>query len=312
MKNFFGILFLFTLLYSCETPVAYIPPADELKDGYKRYSCRFVNDWRNNDVKYYFFDINLDKKIGLFNYATFYEGKKPKWNTSHYFTYIDNQKASFKYGYSVTTFYHKSGDLSNDGKIYARCSLWEDRSKVVVKTELKKKEPKKIVAKKTKAEKNVEEKTLEETLIDIFGDRELDKIEGLWGYTREGEKEPRVYLMVRSEDYLYEEIVISHPVKAFQDDISTRIVEKINNNSYKVKGTWLNKNKKKWKRDGKITLIDKFKIKFEYKETCYADDDCFKEHVYYKQKVWPPETYSESLDLTEEEAEKLKSIMIND
>ena len=170
MKNFFGILFLFTLLYSCETPVAYIPPADELKDGYKRYSCRFVNDWRNNDVKYYFFDINLDKKIGLFNYATFYEGKKPKWNTSHYFTYIDNQKASFKYGYSVTTFYHKSGDLSNDGKIYARCSLWEDRSKVVVKTELKKKEPKKIVAKKTKAEKNVEEKTLEETLIDIFGD----------------------------------------------------------------------------------------------------------------------------------------------
>ena len=93
MKNFFGILFLFTLLYSCETPVAYIPPADELKDGYKRYSCRFVNDWRNNDVKYYFFDINLDKKIGLFNYATFYEGKKPKWNTSHYFTYIDNQKA---------------------------------------------------------------------------------------------------------------------------------------------------------------------------------------------------------------------------
>jgi len=302
MKKFLSILFLFVLLNSCETPVAYIPPADELKDGYKRYNCRFVEEWQNNNIKYYFFDINLNKKIGLFNYATYYEGKKPQWNTSHYFTYVDNQKASFKRGYSVTTFYHKSGDLSHDGKIYARCSLWEDRSIVVAKTEPTKTEPE-------KTESSGKEESLEETLNNVFGDRKLDDIEGLWGYQREGEKKARIYIIIKSENYLYEEIVVFHPVERFVDEVSTRIIKKINNSSYKVKGTWLNKNKKEWQRDGKITFMNKFKIRFEYKEACHTDDDCFKENVYYKEKIWPPQTYTDDLGLDEEQTEKLKNLI---
>tara|TARA_Y100000590_G_scaffold119438_1_gene136716 strand:- start:2186 stop:3115 length:930 start_codon:yes stop_codon:yes gene_type:complete len=308
MKKFFGILFLFTLLYSCETPVAHIPPADELKDGYKRYNCRFVDEWQNNNVKYYFFDINLNKKIGLFNFATYYEGKKPSWNRSIYFTYIDNQKASFKNGNSLTTFYHKSGDLSYDGKIYARCSLWEDRSIIVAKTEPKKKETKKTTT-ETKPERRGEEKSLEETLSDIFGDRKLDKIEGLWGYQREGEDKARIYIIIKSENYLYEEIVVFHPVERFVDEISTRIIKKINDNSYKIKGTWLNKHKEEWQREGKITFMSKNEIKFEYKETCHTNDDCFKESIYYKQKIWPPETYTDEMGLDEEQTEKLKNLI---
>ena len=300
MKKLFGILFLFTLLTSCANPVS-------------RYQ-NFMGDPENALVAtaYDGFGIGVgEATIEHAVYAAFRTCEHYNPNATCTLKQINGRVVSYSEAREWRGRYNKNSmylsyvfrdggyTIINDtGKRHKETQTTQTTQ--VTQTE------------STKPEKNVEEKTLEETLVDIFGDRELDKIEGLWGYKREGEKEPRVYLMVRSEDYLYEEIVISHPVKAFQDDISTRIVEKINNNSYKVKGTWLNKNKKKWKRDGKITLIGKFKIRFEYKETCYTDDDCFKEHIYYKNKFWPPETYSESLDLTEEQSEKLKSIMIDD
>tara|TARA_B100001540_G_scaffold313496_1_gene336530 strand:+ start:339 stop:1277 length:939 start_codon:yes stop_codon:yes gene_type:complete len=312
MKKLFGILFLFTLLTSCADPVA-------------RYQ-NFMGDPENALVAtaYDGFGIGVgEATIEHAVYAAFRTCEHYNPNDTCILKQINGRVVSYSEAREWRVKYNKNSMYLSYGFSNGGYSIINDTGKRHKETQTTQttqttqatqatQTTQTTQTETTKPEKNVEEKTLEETLLDIFGDRELDKIEGLWGYTREGEKEPRVYLMVRSEDYLYEEIVISHPVKAFQDDISTRIVEKINNNSYKVKGTWLNKNKKKWKRDGKITLIDKFKIKFEYKETCYADDDCFKEHVYYKQKVWPPETYSESLDLTEEETEKLKSIMIND
>ena len=126
---------------------------------------------------------------------------------------------------------------------------------------------------------------------------------------KEREKESRIYIIVKSKDYLYKEIVVFHPVERFVDKISTRIVNKINKNSYKVKGTWLNKNKKEWERDGRITLLsDKSRLKFEYKETCYTDDDCFENNTYYKKKIWPQLTYTEEIGLNEEQTEKLKKL----
>jgi len=300
MKKLFGILFLFTLLTSCVNPVA-------------RYQ-NFMGDPENALVAtaYDGFGIGVgEATIEHAVYAAFRTCEHYNPNATCTLKQINGRVVSYSEAREWRGRYNKNSMYLSYGFSNGGYTIINDTGKRHKETQTTQ-TTQVTQTESTKPEKNVEEKTQEETLVDIFGDRELDKIEGLWGYIREGEKEPRVYLMVRSEDYLYEEIVISHPVKAFQDDISTRIVEKINNNSYKVKGTWLNKNKKKWKRDGKITLIGKFKIRFEYKETCYTDDDCFKEHIYYKNKFWPPETYSESLDLTEEQSEKLKSIMIDD
>ena len=179
---------------------------------------------------------------------------------------------------------------------------------------VKKKKEEKIIAIKKKTKKKEIKKTkknqsFEELLNDIYGDRVIDDVEGLWGYKKEREKESRIYIIVKSKDYLYKEIVVFHPVERFVDKISTRIVNKINKNSYKVKGTWLNKNKKEWERDGRITLLsDKSRLKFEYKETCYTDDDCFENNTYYKKKIWPQLTYTEEIGLNEEQTEKLKKL----
>ncbi len=55
--------------------------------------------------------------------------------------------------------------------------------------------------------------------------------------------------------------------------------------------------------------MSKNEIKFEYKETCHTNDDCFKESIYYKQKIWPPETYTDEMGLDEEQTEKLKNLI---
>ena len=152
------------------------------------------------------------------------------------------------------------------------------------------------------------EELLEEFLYEKFGDRKIDDIEGLWGYKREQEKEPRFYVIIKSEEYLYIEIVAYHPIREFENQISTKIIKKINNNSYKVKRTWIDKNRNKWERDGIITVIGKFKLKFESKEECLTNGDCYKANIIYKEKFWPQKTYSDEVNLTEEQSEKLKKI----
>ena len=64
------------------------------------------------------------------------------------------------------------------------------------------------------------EELLEEFLYEKFGDRKIDDIEGLWGYKREQEKEPRFYVIIKSEEYLYIEIVAYHPIREFENQIS--------------------------------------------------------------------------------------------
>ena len=107
---------------------------------------------------------------------------------------------------------------------------------------------------------------------------------------------------------MYIEIVAYHPIREFENQISTKIIKKINNNSYKVKRTWIDKNRNKWERDGIITVIDKFKLKFESKEECLTNGDCYKADIIYKEKFWPQKTYSDEVNLTEEQSEKLKKI----
>ena len=171
---------------------------------------------------------------------------------------------------------------------------------------LKKTETKK---KQEKTKKNNEEEDLEVILKDIYGDRELDNIEGLWGYRQDNEKEGRVYLIFKSEDYLYEEMVIYHPVREFEGQISTKIIKKINKNSFQTKATWLNGDKVD-ERSGTVKIIDKFKLKFETSRHCYSSEkDCLKAGTIYKKKYWPTKTYADDAGLSKEQSEILKDLL---
>ena len=181
----------------------------------------------------------------------------------------------------------------------------------------KKTKPKKQAKLKTKqkekkqeqtAPKN-EEQTIESMLKEVFGDRVMDQIEGLWITRRDSEEENRIYLIVQSEDFLFEELVISHPVREFEGQISTKIIKKIDKRSYKTKATWLNDGEVD-ERDGTIKIIDKFKLKFETSRHCYSSEkDCLKAGSFYKKKIWPSKTYSDDANLSKEETTILKEFL---
>ena len=82
-----------------------------------------------------------------------------------------------------------------------------------------------------------EDDKLDKILQNYFENRKLNTIEGLWGYRRDNEKEPRIYVIFKSDDYLYTEIVLWHPIRKFENQISTKVIKKINEVSYEVKRT---------------------------------------------------------------------------
>ena len=71
VRKVIALLFVFLIVVGCETTdptvqTKYIPPAEKLKDGFKRYQCKFSgtdSDYWNKTILYYYFDINLNKKI---------------------------------------------------------------------------------------------------------------------------------------------------------------------------------------------------------------------------------------------------------
>ena len=149
MKNLISVLSVFLLLAGCETydPTVqskYIPPADNLSEGFKRYSCRYIgsSEYFNAQIKYYFIDLNLEKKTVKFNYATFKDGKKPEWQTSHNVNSTDGSRVSWYYKNGTTSFYYKTAQLSRDGKIFAKCNMIEDKTLIAKKSKPKKQEPK--------------------------------------------------------------------------------------------------------------------------------------------------------------------------
>ena len=148
-------------------------------------------------------------------------------------------------------------------------------------------------------------------LKNYFGDRKLHSIEGLWGYRRDDEKESRIYIIFKSEDddYLFKEMVVFHPIREFEKKISTKVIKKINEKSYEVKRTWTNKGKT-LERDGIVTIVNKFKLKFHSDRYCYSnEEECLKENIVYKQKIWPPKVYADKVDLDEEQIDKLKGLL---
>ena len=64
-------------------------------------------------------------------------------------------------------------------------------------------------------------------LKEVFIDKEMKQIEGLWITQGDSEEENRIYLIVQSEDLLFEEIVISNCVRKFEGQISTKITKKL-------------------------------------------------------------------------------------
>ena len=174
---------------------------------------------------------------------------------------------------------------------------------------VKKKPPKKKPPKK-KDKDLTDEELWDKILETFFGNRELHKIEGVWSYKREEEKEPRIYAMVKSDsnDYLYEEIVLFHPVKEFLTLTSTKVTKKINSNKYEMKaGFGIDEMKY---RDGTITQMNKFTLKFEAEEHCLSSEEkCLPEYEYIKNKIWPEETYGEKENLTPKQIEKIKDII---
>ena len=186
------------------------------------------------------------------------------------------------------------------------------RDKKIKKTKPKKQiKLKKAETKKTQEEANTkkEEETIESMLKEVFGNRTMDQIEGLWVTRRDSEEENRIYLIVQSEDFLFEEVVISHPVREFEGQISTKIIKKIEERLYKTKATWLNDGQVD-ERDGTIKIIDKFKLKFETSRHCYSSTkDCLKKGTFYKKKIWPSKTYADDANLTDEQEVILKNFL---
>ena len=230
------------------------------------------------------------------------------------------------YVYSHTSFEKAKKDgLNNCSRKYKNCFvyklkylghdphvgfIYDEESKKILKTKKQKKlKSKSTTNVETKSESPKKELSFKEIMASYFGSRDLDDIEGLWGYRRDNEKEARIYLMIKSDNYLYKEIVIYHPVRKFEGEISTRLIKKINNNSYKTKATWLNDGEVD-ERDGTIKIIDKFKLKFETDRHCYSSEkECLKAGTFYKKKIWPSKTYADDAKLTQDQVETLKDLL---
>ena len=230
------------------------------------------------------------------------------------------------YVYSHTSFEKAKKDgLNNCSRKYKNCYvyklkylghdphvgfIYDEESKKILKTKKQKKlKSKSTTNVETKSESPKKELSFKEIMASYFGSRDLDEIEGLWGYRRDNEKEARIYLIIKSDDYLYKEIVIYHPVRKFEGEISTRLVKKINENSYKTKATWLNDGEAD-ERDGTIKIIDKFKLKFETDRHCYSSEkECLKAGTFYKKKIWPSKTYADDAKLTQDQVETLKDLL---
>ena len=230
------------------------------------------------------------------------------------------------YVYSHTSFEKAKKDGLNDcGRKYKNCYVYklkylghdpyvgfvyDEVSEKILKTKKQKKlKSKSTTNVETKSESPKKELSFKEIMASYFGSRDLDDIEGLWGYRRDNEKEARIYLIIKSDDYLYKEIVIYHPVRKFEGEISTRLVKKINENSYKTKATWLNDGVAD-ERDGTIKIIDKFKLKFETDRHCYSSEkECLKAGTFYKKKIWPSKTYADDAKLTQDQVETLKDLL---
>ena len=230
------------------------------------------------------------------------------------------------YVYSHTSFEKAKKDgLNNCSRKYKNCYvyklkylghdphvgfIYDEVSKKILKTKKQKKlKSKSTTNVETKSESPKKEPSFKEIMASYFGSRDLDDIEGLWGYRRDNEKEARIYLMIKSDNYLYKEIVIYHPVRKFEGEISTRLIKKINNNSYKTKATWLNDGEVD-ERDGTIKIIDKFKLKFETDRHCYSSEkECLKAGTFYKKKIWPSKTYADDAKLTQDQVETLKDLL---
>ena len=230
------------------------------------------------------------------------------------------------YVYSHTSFEKAKKDgLNNCSRKYKNCFvyklkylghdphvgfIYDEVSKKILKTKKQKKlKSKSTTNVETKSESPKKEPSFKEIMASYFGSRDLDDIEGLWGYRRDNEKEARIYLIIKSDDYLYKEIVIYHPVRKFEGEISTRLVKKINENSYKTKATWLNDGVAD-ERDGTIKIIDKFKLKFETDRHCYSSEkECLKAGTFYKKKIWPSKTYADDAKLTQDQVETLKDLL---
>ena len=230
------------------------------------------------------------------------------------------------YVYSHTSFEKAKKDgLNNCSRKYKNCYvyklkylghdphvgfIYDEVSEKILKTKKQKKlKSKSTTNVETKIESPKKELSFKEIMASYFGSRDLDDIEGLWGYRRDNEKEARIYLIIKSDDYLYKEIVIYHPVRKFEGEISTRLIKKINENSYKTKATWLNDGEVD-ERDGTIKIIDKFKLKFETDRHCYSSEkECLKAGTFYKKKIWPSKTYADDAKLTQDQVETLKDLL---
>lgn len=154
-----------------------------------------------------------------------------------------------------------------------------------------------------------DKENIEAKLKEIFGDREMNKIEGLWITRKDNEEENRIYLIVKSENYIFEEVVISHPIRQFEGEVSTKIIKKIDEKTYKIKAAWLNDGVRD-ERNGTIKIIDKFKIKFETSRHCYSSEKtCLKADKFYKKKIWPTKTYADEVGLSTEETKVLKNFL---
>ena len=161
----------------------------------------------------------------------------------------------------------------------------------------------------TNFSKAEDKESIEDELRKIFGDREMNKIEGLWVTRKDDEEENRIYLIVKSDNYLFEEVVISHPVRQFEGEISTKIIKMIDQKTYKTKAAWLNDGKRD-ERNGTITIIDKFKLKFETTRHCYSNEkNCLKADKFYKKKIWPSKTYADEVGLSDEDSKVLKDFL---
>ena len=230
------------------------------------------------------------------------------------------------YVYSHTSFEKAKKDgLNNCSRKYKNCYvyklkylghdphvgfIYDEVSEKILKTKKQKKlKSKSTTNVETKIDSPKKELSFKEIMASYFGSRDLDDIEGLWGYRRDNEKEARIYLIIKSDDYLYKEIVIYHPVRKFEGEISTRLIKKINENSYKTKATWLNDGEVD-ERDGTIKIIDKFKLKFETDRHCYSSEkECLKAGTFYKKKIWPSKTYADDAKLTQDQVETLKDLL---
>lgn len=218
----------------------------------------------------------------------------------------------------------KKNGLNYCAKSYRDCYVYKLRylghdpytGFIYNENDIKKTKPKKQAKLKTKQKEKKQEQsapkkeeTIEDMLKEVFGDRAMNQIEGLWVTRRDSEEENRIYLIVQSEDFLFEEVVISHPVRKFEGQVSTKITKKIDKKTYKIKATWLNDGKVD-ERDGTIKIIDKFKLKYETSKHCYSSEkDCLKAGLFYKKKIWPSKTYSDDANLSKEETKILKEFL---